>query len=132
MSRLLSNLEKEGFEGVDLSLEISLFEYGLIWRKEETGNQYLMYFGVGVNSEGEYSTFNNGWYPATVERALNDLHWVNWSKILKYTGWDVEEFERVLDTGVFPPMMYFDLMRYYGSEEVFGTFYSTFTIENDL
>lgn len=130
-SRLLSELEKEGFEGVDCDLATSLYEYGLIWKKEEHKPEYIMYFGVGVNEEGEYNTFDNGWYSATTEDALSMLDWINWPKILSFLGMEVEEFERVLDAGIFPPMLYFDLMSYYGSEEIFGTPYDTFTIEND-
>ena len=105
----LKKLKADGFQGVDESLEISLREYGLVWREIE-GN-FLFIYSIG-----------NGKYDRVTMAANTDLYkefnWVKWEEFLDCQGipkthWDILPFEQKL----------FDLFSYYGYEEIFGTSY---------
>ena len=54
----LSKLETEGFEGIDATLSISLFEYGLIWRELAETNEILFVHKTSHGRNWDRTTFN--------------------------------------------------------------------------
>lgn len=129
MNLTLSELERAGYEGCDVSLEISLFEYGLIWKKfsrKTTGGfkkgEYRFIYGANHNGR-EYTGF--GW-AGNVHETTNpkrEWNWVNWEEAANYTGFSVRDFlQRPVHEIVY------DLLCFYGYENVFGPTYHEFSV----
>ena len=53
--KTIGDYERAGFEGVDASLDIALFEYGLGWLKR--GDEIMFIYGITHNGEG-YTRFD--------------------------------------------------------------------------
>jgi hypothetical protein len=122
----LSELEKRGFVGIDKSLEISLFEYGLAWTKEVNESEYLFYYGIKRDDFGDYCRFD--WGRLSVDTNMEEeFNWADFDKVADFTGTTKEEF---LKQDL--PRIISDLLAYYGYENVFGSCYcGPFEIEND-
>ena len=45
-----------GYTGIDASLDTALFDYGLIWKQR--GDDYHFIFGVDLDENGEYKSFD--------------------------------------------------------------------------
>lgn len=56
----LEELEAQGFEGVDASLEISLGEYGLICKHNPDDDDYFCIIGYRTDQAGNYISFYTG------------------------------------------------------------------------
>jgi hypothetical protein len=121
----LSNLMTAGFEGTDVSLDIALYEYGLIWRKTAPG-EYLFYYGVECDDEGNYTKFD--W--AHMSKA-------DWTDLLNEDWVDIEEVEKYADNtkqeliDTFPHSVY-TLVSYHGYENIFGSAYYPFTVKDNI
>ena len=115
----IEKYENEGYQGNDASLEISLFEYGLIWKEEE--NEYLFIYGVHTNGE-EYSLFDWGCISKDIY-IKKEFDWVDWKGVLSFVGENEEDY---LKHSI--PLIVSDLLSYYGYENVFGSAYSPFEI----
>jgi hypothetical protein len=113
----LSSLKENGFKGVDASLEISLREYGIIWK--ETEKETIFVYQRDNYDEGKHSfSFHTAFFSYTdVEKEFN---WVEWKKVLAFLGMTMEEFKDA-ERG----QQVFDLELYYGLENVFGTDYGS-------
>jgi len=109
----IKQLEAEGWRGSDACLSISLFEYGLIWRTTETEIEFI--HRLARNDFPYY--YDRCSYPLTVD-VYKEWDWVDWNDLFKCRGTDQEEYDA-------EPLSYkiFDLFRYYGDEEIFGTVY---------
>jgi len=109
--KTIEDYEAEGYEGSDASLEISLFEYGLIW-KDRRPEGYHFIYGTSMDSNG-YNKFDSGWI--TSDR---DFDWIDLKDVLSYTGLSEEEWAKL------PlPNKVSDVFNYYGHENVFGSSY---------
>lgn len=107
----LGLLKAQGFEGIDTSLDESLFEYGRVWRV--IGNETLF-------------VYRHPSIPRRFDRTIlaNDLDvskeydWVDWSAFLSYTGQSMDEW-------MLSPLTHkiSDLLGCYGVEEIFGSSY---------
>lgn len=113
-----SRYEQRGFEGVDASLEISLKEYGLIWKeyKINTKNwkkgEHLFIFGTEFCEEKqEYAGTAYGYY---IKENLLREGWIEWGRVSNYYGMTVDQFKE-LPLG----LMMFDLVNYYGAENFY-------------
>lgn len=104
-------LEQQGFAGADTTLAISLYEYGLAWRR--IGERLLVIYRIRGCGE------TRSWYDrTTLDMALDpakEWNWVDWVEVEKYAGYDVRREGLVETIGA--------LVSYYGAEEVFGTSY---------
>jgi hypothetical protein len=123
----LAELEKKGFIGIDASLEISLFEYGLIWVKGLEGHEkdYHFIYGVGKDKNGDFVSFDWG----DLSLGTNPKEEWNWIKdfneVATSCGVSKEDFlKREL------PQIVFDLISYYGYENILGSSYYPFPIEH--
>ena len=112
----VSKYERENFEGIDTDLNISLNEYGLIWKEYKRASkkkrfikgEYLFIF---INSSGELDWSGNIHKSTDL---LSEFNWVKWNDILKFVGSNEEEYFK---NSV--PSIIFDLVSYYGVENVF-------------
>lgn len=120
----LSEYKSKDYTGIDASIETSLFEYGLIWGKNEyctRDNEYQ--FVYGINSEfnaeygqNEYCTFDHGYITKNDFIGMLDS-WANDESF--YSCQDITRDELIER---FPYSVY-DLFSYYGYENVFGSSY---------
>jgi hypothetical protein len=112
------------YEGVDGSLEVSLYEYGLIWKTIDN-EEYKFIYGVDIDDKGFYNKFD---YAYLSKKDFVDIFndWGNKSDIESFTG---EKFDTWIES--FPHCV-FDMLGYYGCYNVFGSsYYNPFEIIND-
>lgn len=121
----LKQLKKEGYQGNDTNMEISLFEYGLIWK--EDGPDYRFIYGVamGDNKDGdrEYNLFD--W--SCIAQNTNpktEWGWIDWNDTFRYCGMDILKLPNL-------PQMVSELVSYFGHEEILGSSYYPFKIEEE-
>ena len=120
----ITQLKKEGFFGPDASLEISLFEYGLIC-KETSKDNFLFYYGVGIDDEGNYNLFDYCNYSKQDIIELTNEDWFNLDDVLSCCGLTKKEF-----FSSHPVSQIHDLIGYYGPENIFGSSYFPFEVAN--
>lgn len=119
MKTNLEELEKEGYKGIDASLDIALYEYGLIWQEEATAFHFI--YGVKGN-DAEYTMFDHGWIQKDVD-PKQEWDWVEWESVAESNGMDVEEF-----IALPLPFLVSSLIHHYGYLEIFGDAYYPFPI----
>ena len=111
----------DNYEGIDASLDISLFEYGLIWGKNEHCSNDEFHFIWGIGHDGAcYTTFGHGYFTKRDYNELLDEDWFDKSAIVESCGADYL-------TDNFPYGIY-DAVMYWGSDNIFGTEYYPFHI----
>lgn len=121
VTRSIGAYEKSGFEGVDVNLRTSLFEYGLIWKEEEPG-VFLLIYGVGHDGE-EYNLFDSVPYREEDFIDLCNNDWFSVKDIAKMSGQDIDQWtEQPL------PYRLYDAAHCYGCEDVFGPSYYPFKV----
>lgn len=107
----LALLEAQGFGGLDVSLDISLGEYGIAWRT--IGDEVLfVYAHPSIPGKFDRSVLRLNIDP------FREWDWAMRPEFFAYLGiprdeWAKEPF----------PHQVCDLARYYGPEEIFGTSY---------
>lgn len=112
---MIKKYEDEGYTGTDVSLNMSLFEYGVIWKRDIEGdNDWKFIYGIKVNDHNEYYKFDFGWIAK-----LDDLDWTDFKDVASYVGLSVEKW-KALEL----PQQVMDCFSYYGYEDVFGSSYS--------
>lgn len=101
----------KNLQGPDVSIEISLKKYGLVWKTNETETRF--YYGVH-HDNGEYTCFD--W--ADMKNNL-DLHceydWVNFGAVARFAGMSLEKWDEM-------PLAHkiWDLQLYHGIEKILG------------
>lgn len=124
LPKTISELEEQGYGGIDASLETALYEYGLVWTDEECCiDEYHFIFGVG-NDGNEYSTFDHGSMSKDDFIELIHESWFELDSVLSFCGLSEQE---LIDS--FPYSIH-DCIMYYGIENIFGGSYYQFEIEN--
>ena len=120
----LAEYESVGFEGIDASLETSLFEYGLIWAKGIEGHENDYHFIYGVGNDGEsYTSFD--WGDIAVDtNPTEEWNFVDWDEVGSFVGMSEED---LLKQPL--PQLVFDLISYYGFENIMGSSYYPFEIK---
>lgn len=106
----ISLIESQGWQGLDLSLAISLFEYGFAFR--EVGEELIV---IHRASHGE--NFDRTSFSLSLD-VRKEYEWVKWDGFYSTMDTTEEEF----DASPLWQKLY-DLMIYYGVEEIFGTTY---------
>ncbi len=105
-------LKLQSFEGIDASLNESLFEYGLAWKKLDNGEFLFIY--KNPNNPGHFDR-------CTMDKKTDlkkEFNWVCWADIANYLGCPLENW---LNCSFGQKIS--DLMNYYGAENIFGTSY---------
>jgi len=123
------------YDGIDANLAISLYEYGMIWAKriKDHENDYHFIYGVGMGKntetgETEYNQFDHADIPINCNLE-EEYNWVKWNGVNSFVGYDI--LETVKNNPDFLPQAIHDLVSYYGYENIFGSSYYPFEIEND-
>jgi len=119
----ISKYERSNFQGIDQSLEISLLEYGLIWKqyKRSTKNkgrkgEYLFIYPVySTDHYGNEIIITDYGYIMPCNLRV-EFDWIEWNSIYSYTGLSEIEFHDQ-DFGY----QVFNLVQYYGTLEIFGS-----------
>lgn len=114
----IEHFEDREFEGVDSSLQKSLFDYGLIWgkNKECEKDEFLFIYKVNDNK------FDSGYLSKKDFSYSFYFDDDNMKDIESYTGQSKKELIEE-----FPNSLY-SIFSYYGYSNIFGESYSTFTI----
>jgi hypothetical protein len=137
----LSSLEKRGFRGIDCNLDISLGDYGAVWKvyRRRTGNiaRHETKFVYCIPSRGndtvEYSV---GFFNFLDTHVFREFDWIEWDRVNSFVGYNVYDTIRMLDMQLanseiskydycdaISLIVASDLLFYYGSENIFGTDY---------
>jgi len=125
MKKHIGYYEKEGWKGSDLSLAVSLFEYGMIWKEHTQPAETVFIYGINPIS-AEHRLFDYAWLDPKMN-LRTEYDWVDWDQFFSYLCIGSES--SWLDGRPFPYQIY-DLAGYYGYEEIFGsTYFSAFEIE---
>ncbi|HON83667.1 MAG TPA: hypothetical protein PLI22_05970 [Caldisericia bacterium] len=107
------------YKGVDGSLEVSLFDYGLIWHKNKyckSDEYYFIYDTHTTDNEGN-KLFGSAYLSKQDLLSMFD-DWAEKSTIESFTG---QPFDTWIES--FPCCVY-DMVQYYGTDDVFGTDYN--------
>lgn len=103
------------FTGVDCSIEISLFDYGLIWKYEGDG-EYRFIYGTSYNDESYFDVFDTAFL--SEEHFESNYDWIELDEVLQCVGLTLDEWnERPFTDRIH------DLISYYGVESIFGASY---------
>lgn len=121
----IKQLKKLGFEGTDASLEISLFEYRLAFRPTGTDanafDRKEMEYQFLYTNDGK--NFDTGFFTPKSFASLLRESWFELDKLCSYA--DTNEAELLRS---FPYSMY-EVISYYGTENIFGSSYGSFTLK---
>ncbi len=115
----IKQLEKLGFEGIDASLEISLFEYRLAFRPTKENEEYQFLYLV----DGE-DFFETGFYSKGSFETLLGESWFNVPGF-----WSFADTDKADMLARFPHSMA-DAISYYGTENIFGSSYGGFILRD--
>lgn len=121
MSKKLS--EYEDYDGPDASLDISLYEYGIIWKcTNKRTKEYHIIYGVGADANtGNYTKFDSAHMKIREFRELLKESWFD------KKGFD--SFRGSIEVN-FPDDLH-SALQYYGCENIFGSSYYPFEIKED-
>lgn len=120
------------FEGIDVSHEISLFEYGLLVRKtpDKNGDHSVIY-GINVDNDGNYIGFGQVW---TNEKEIDAYilgdEFPSEGDIIGFLDSIGMEKENWLKLPI--EIKIYDLLNYWGHENIFGTCYNPWGIKTVL
>lgn len=106
-------LKAQGFKGQDACLAVSLFEQGLVWRHLDNGEILFVY-----DSPDLPDRFHRCGIRADVN-PLAEWSWVKWGDVAEQAGAPVLTYP----AGLPIETVVADLVRHYGTEEVFGSQY---------
>lgn len=119
-------LEAQGFQGSDVSLEISLFEYDVIWRevpaerRDTPEEDYLFVFRTGP---GKFARV--GMTSGDFEKDFNWMKEADWGSFLSTQGAKLREWMSL----PYPRRIH-DLYSYWGYMNVFGSSQFEFKIQD--
>jgi len=128
MTDRIEDYEKQEFTGVDVSLEISLFEYGLIWgkNKECAEDEFLFIHGIAIDDGCNYIDFDSGY--------LNKEDFATGFYFDDDNIKDIEDFTGMSKNELIDnfPYSVSDIVGYHGAVNVFGcNAYGGYKIYND-
>ena len=106
---------KEGFFGKDASLEVSLFEHGVIGRI--IGGIIVIVYGISKDESGNFTEFDI----TSVEKdldVLSEYDFINEKEFFTHIGLSIPEWEKEETL-----LKICDVVSYYGSQNLFGPSY---------
>lgn len=107
----ISLLKSQGWDGPDADLATSLFEYGMAWR--EIGDETLFIY--------QHPSIPNRFDRCSLDSKLDvqrEYDWVRWTEFMSYVDMPLHQWLALPIT-----MKIFDLVGYYGTDEIFGSSY---------
>ena len=130
--RTKSLYDYRGFEGIDASLEISLFEYGVICKHtpKDYPDEYRVIYGVEVDEQGNYNLVDSTWKrESELDNLIQGKEWMSKDA--------VDSFLRTCGTSLgdwlelsFITKLH-DLVSYFGFMDILGSVYYGFEINNN-
>jgi hypothetical protein len=105
-----------GFTGPDRDIEISLRDYGLLWKKVKK-DEYLFVYGIAMNEKNDYVKFTYSFLTVKDWRDMINETWFNARAVCAYAGYTVQEF--IADF----PFTVQSAISFHGTENIFGTNY---------
>lgn len=102
-------------EGPDVSLEISLKEYGIAWKIGETNTKF--YYGTGHNGK-EFIHFDWANLENNVDVYL-EFNWADLLEVSQFVGMTLKDWEKMPLTNKIQNMS-----DYYGVQDIFGGSYT--------
>ncbi len=109
--RSIKRLSEKAWRGIDASAEISLFEYDMLWKEKKDEFQF-----IHLCSHGKGFTF--GWFKKNLD-FLKEFSWVKWDEFLSFVGdSNFDEWNKK-----YLPFKIYELVSYYGIENIFGSDY---------
>jgi hypothetical protein len=114
----------KSYSGIDASNEISLFEYGLLCKKENHNNINII---AGVSGDnGIYDEFiQTNLSLSDIEMIFNES-WFEKESFLSFIGMDENDFINSWYVN-----QIHDMIAYYGTENILGSYYETFEIKSE-
>ena len=113
---LISTFGENSFEGQDVSIDISLKEYGIAW--QVLGSKTKFIYGTRWDGKlGEFIEFDHCFFDSDVD-VFSEFNWVDFNDIYSFTGLSAEDWNNL-------PLPYkiCDLHSYHGTENIFGISY---------
>ena len=115
------------FDGTDVDIETSLFEYGLIWTIE--GDDYKFIYGVAQNVREDeshcdcnYGKFDYAFVAKNCD-VFKEYDWADFDCVFDFCGMSKADWSKL------PlPLKISDLLSYYGYENIFGSSYGGYEI----
>jgi len=104
-------IKSQGLQGVDVSKEITLKEYGFGYHTLPRKGIYRFYVGEGIDSEG-FNWFELLELPLNV-KIEDEYNWINVKDVCAYCGLSAEEWLK-LDA----PAKLYDVICHYGYSNV--------------
>ena len=120
---IFDKLEKKGFEGIDVSLEISLFEYGIIARDKDNELQ-VIYVTEWIDYE-KPKYFDVSYISSDDLNSIINESWFDKKGFLSFLGMTETEHKDSLKIS-----MLYDYISYYGAENILGSSYYPWTIRD--
>ena len=117
----LSDLNE--YSGIDKSNEISLYEYGLLCKINDL-NDIHCYYGIGSDNGSNYNTFDCS--ELSKHEIIGLFNELDKPGLLSYTGLTEDQF-----LAEDPIHQIYNLLNYFGYENIFGSCYSSFEIDNE-
>lgn len=113
----LSSLEKEGYKGIDVSLENSLGDYQMAWKQD---NDNIIFCHKTSHGQGfTYTSFNKN------TDIYNEFSFIDWDEFHEFNGLD-----KIVYDGYDLGIKIFDLVAFYGIENIMGSdYYEGFEID---
>lgn len=108
--------------GIDASKEISLYEYGMLVKRINKTDYYVIY-GVDTDESGmTYTGFNDSFKTDNEVNELLNESWFDKTSFLSCVGMEENDWKELnIATKLH------DLIQYYGSDNIFSTGYSIYT-----
>lgn len=127
-SKSLAYLKGMGFSGPDADLATSLFEYGIAWLND--GFVYRFIYGIDIIGSGDNPTrwrvFGYCNFPVDTD-IEKEWSWVKLGDVKNASGYSDEDWE-----GLPFEWKVYDLLSYYGLEDIFGApYWGGFIITED-
>jgi hypothetical protein len=107
-------------QGTDIDIDTSLFDYGFAWIESDCGTEFRFYYGINSSDGIGFDRFDWGTCFANID-VYDEFSWIDaedWQSIYSYVGLDKQSF----DNDSLPWKIY-NIMGYYGYENVFGSTY---------
>ena len=126
--RKFADLEKEGYKGVDASLETSLYEYGLIWKESDKDTTFIYGVAAKPNDCKEMEFYKFDW--STIEKGVDPKK--EWD-FIDDEDWNDIRGDVTEEEFFAKPLTWIvsDIINYWGYENTFGTAYHPFMIEKE-
>jgi len=113
------------YSGIDFSNEISLYEYGLLCKKQYNNDIHCI-IGAGVDESGNYNKFCSSSITEEDIEIITNESWFNKELFLSFVGMTSSDWN---NSGYINKIS--DMISYYGLENIFGSPYNYFEIKND-